>query len=140
MARQHHQSQNPSGLPTKGVQFTGQAGRNLLSGCMESPHALRQRVDREVQFKNRLHLAATRLKDANRERIWAVVAAHKAGLSIRQIAKATALSSSRVHQLLHDNEAREIPDWRDDLRAWETEGACKLHRGRSLRKRNPAPS
>lgn len=83
MARQHHQSQNPPGLPTKGVQFTGQAGRNLLSGCMESPHALRQRVDREVQFKSCLHLAATRLKDANRERIWAVVAAHKAGLSIR---------------------------------------------------------
>jgi hypothetical protein len=90
---------------------------------MESPHALRQRVHREVQLKGRLHLATTRLDDANRERIWAVVAAHKAGLSIRQIAEATALSSSRVHQLLHDNEAREIPDWLDDLRAPETAAA-----------------
>jgi len=110
MARQHHQSQNPPGLPSKVRAFSlldKSAAICCLRG-MESPHALRQRVDREVQFKSRLHLAATRLKDANRERIWAVVAAHKAGLSIRQIAEATALSSSRVHQLLHDNEVREI--------------------------------
>jgi hypothetical protein len=87
---------------------------------MESPQALRQRIHREVQLKSRLSLAATRLDDAQRERIWAVVAAHKAGLSIRQIAEATALSSSRVHQLLHDNEAHEIPDWLDDLRLRES--------------------
>jgi len=83
---------------------------------MESPDVLRQRIHREVQLKSRLRLAATRLEDAHRERVWAVVAAHKAGLSIRQIAEATALSSSRVHQILHDNEAHEIPDWLDDLR------------------------
>jgi hypothetical protein len=87
---------------------------------MESPDALRQRIHREVQIKSRLRLAATRLDDAYRERVWAVVAVHKAGLSIRQIAEATALSSSRVHQLLHDNEALEIPDWLDDLRTWES--------------------
>ncbi len=87
---------------------------------MESPDALRQRVHREVQLKSRLRLAATRLDDANRERVWAVAAAHKAGLSIRQIAAATALSSSRVHQILHDNEAHGIPDWLDDFRTRES--------------------
>jgi Homeodomain-like domain len=82
---------------------------------MESPDALRQRVHREVQLKSRLRLTVTRLDDANRERVWAVAAAHKAGLSIRQIAEAAGLSSSRVHQILHDNEAHGIPDWLDDL-------------------------
>jgi hypothetical protein len=67
---------------------------------MEPTDTLRQRVHREVQLKDRLRLAATRLDDANRERIWAIAAAHKAGLSIRQIAEAAALSSSRVHQIL----------------------------------------
>jgi hypothetical protein len=98
---------------------------------MESPHALRQRVHREVQLKSRLHLAITRLDDANRERIWAVLAAHKAGLSIRQIAEATTLSSSRVHQLLHHNEALEIPDWRDDFRAREPPAADPSGTGES---------
>ena len=83
---------------------------------MESPDVLRQRVHREVQLKSRLPLGATRLDGAHRERVWAVVAAHKAGLSIRQIAEATALSSSRVHQILHDNESQGIPDWLDDFR------------------------
>ena len=80
---------------------------------MKSPDALRQRVHREVQLKSPLPLAATRLDDARRERVWAVAAAHKADLSIRQIAAATALSSSRVHQIPHDNEAHDMPDWLD---------------------------
>ena len=88
----------------------------LYGAIIESPNALRQRVYPEVQLKNRLRLATTRLDDAHRERVWAVVAAHKAGLSIRQIAEATALSFSRVHQILHDNESQGIPDWLDDLR------------------------
>jgi hypothetical protein len=83
---------------------------------MESPDALRQRVHREVQLKSGLRLAAMRLDDAHRERVWAVAAAHKADLSMRQIAEATALSSSRVHQILHDNELQGIPDWLDDFR------------------------
>ena len=32
-------------------------------------------------------------------------------MSIRKIAEATGLSSSRVHQLLHTDEAHQIPDW-----------------------------
>jgi hypothetical protein len=62
-------------------------------------------------------VATTRLADAERERIWAIVAAHKAGLSIRKIAAATGLSRSRIHQLLQDDEAREIPAWLTHLRA-----------------------
>ena len=37
-----------------------------------------------------------------------------------EIAEATALSSSRVHQILHDNEAHGIPDWLDDFRTRES--------------------
>lgn len=83
---------------------------------MESPEELRQRVHREQQRLARLRLATTRLDDAQQERIWAIVGAHKAGLSIRQIASATTLSPSRVHQLLQENEAREIPEWLSHLR------------------------
>ena len=51
------------------------------------------------------------MEEAERERIWAIVETHEAGLSIRQIAFATGLSPSRVHQLLGSAEAREIPRW-----------------------------
>jgi hypothetical protein len=86
---------------------------------MESPEALRQRVHREQRLLARLRLAATQLADAQCERIWAIVAAHHAGLSIRQIAAATGLSPSRVHQLLTTDEAREIPIWLSRLHAPE---------------------
>jgi DNA-binding IclR family transcriptional regulator len=41
-----------------------------------------------------------------------MVAGQQAGLSIRQIAAATGLSSSKVHQLLTADEAQESPVWR----------------------------
>src|SRR5919112_2185448 len=72
---------------------------------------LKERIRRERQVADRLRLATERLDDAQRERIWAIVEAHQAGLSVRQIAAATGLSSSRVHQLLGSDEAREIPQW-----------------------------
>src|SRR4029450_6717664 len=78
---------------------------------------IHQLVQHERRLKTRLQLATTRLEDAERERIWAIVAAHKAGLSIRKIAAATGLSRSRIHQLLQDDEAREIPAWLTHLRA-----------------------
>jgi hypothetical protein len=82
---------------------------------MEPPEAWRQRVRREQQLIARLRLATTRLADADRERIWAIVTANKAGLSIRQIARATCLSPTRVHQLLKADEAHEIPMWLSQL-------------------------
>ena len=48
---------------------------------METPETLQQCVRREQQMIARLRLAMTRLADAERERIWAIVAAREAGLS-----------------------------------------------------------
>ncbi len=78
---------------------------------------LREQILKEKRLANRLHLATTRVKDVERERIWAIANAHTEGLSIRKIAEATGLSSSRVHQLLHTDEARQIPDWLNDMLA-----------------------
>jgi hypothetical protein len=78
---------------------------------METHDELKERVRREQRLAARLRLATARLEESQRERIWAVVEAHQSGLSIRQIAVATGLSSSRVHQLLGSDEAREIPRW-----------------------------
>jgi len=82
---------------------------------METPEELRQRVRREKQLSNRLQLATTRLEAAQQERLWAIAAAYEAGLSIRKIAAATGLSSSRAHQLLRAEEAREVPRWLSQL-------------------------
>jgi hypothetical protein len=78
---------------------------------METHDEFQERMRREQQITARLRLATQRLDDAQRERVWAIVEAHKSGLSVRQIAIATGLSSSRVHQLLGSDEAREIPRW-----------------------------
>ena len=84
---------------------------------MRSPREeIHQLVQHERKLKNRLQLATTRLEEAERERIWAIVAAHDAGLSIRKIATATGLSRSRIHQLLQEPEAHEIPEWLTHLR------------------------
>jgi hypothetical protein len=78
---------------------------------METNDEFRERVRREGQIAARLRLATDRLEEAQQERIWAVAEAHQLGQSIRQIAAATGLSPSRVHQLLGLEEAREIPRW-----------------------------
>jgi hypothetical protein len=78
---------------------------------METHDEFRERIRREQQIAARLRLATERLDDAQRERVWAIAEAHQSGLSVRQIATATGLSSSRVHQLLGSDEAREIPRW-----------------------------
>ena len=70
----------------------------------------------ERQLIARLKTANIRFTDAQVERIWAIVSAHHAGLSIRKIAGATGLSSSRIHQLLNAPEAKEIPVWLSQLR------------------------
>jgi hypothetical protein len=86
---------------------------------METNDKFRERIRREQRFAGRLRLATKRLEEAQRERIWAVVEAHESGLSIRQIAAATGLSSSRVHQLLGSDESREIPRWLSQRRDQE---------------------
>src|SRR3954453_2357271 len=92
---------------------------------METNDQFSERIQREQRLTARLRLATERLEEARRERIWAVVEAHQSGLSIRQIAAATGLSSSRVHQLLGSEESREIPRWlsqRRDQEAAPSEG------------------
>jgi hypothetical protein len=86
---------------------------------MEANDEFRERIRREQRLAARLRLATERLEEAQRERIWAVVEAHESGLSIRQIAVATGLSSSRVHQLLGADESREIPRWLSQRRDQE---------------------
>jgi hypothetical protein len=86
---------------------------------MDTREERRQHFLREQQRKQGLRLATTRLHEAEHGRIWAIVAARDAGLSIRQIATATGLSRSCIHQLLQDTEAREIPTWLTRLRGRE---------------------
>ncbi len=81
---------------------------------MESREQLKEKDLKEKRLTNRLRLATNRIKDVEQERIWAIAKAHAEGLSIRKIAEVTGLSSSRVHQLLHTDEARQIPDWLTD--------------------------
>jgi AraC-like DNA-binding protein len=94
---------------------------------METNDQFCERIQREQRLAARLRLATERLEEAQRERIWAVVEAHQSGLSIRQIAAATGLSSSRVHQLLGSEESREIPRWLSQRRDQE-EAPTKGHR------------
>ncbi len=77
---------------------------------MESLETSKQRVLKEKRLTARSRVAGMRVEETERERVWALAAAHSSGLSIRKIAAATSLSSSRVHQLLHTGEAREIPE------------------------------
>jgi AraC-like DNA-binding protein len=86
---------------------------------MDTNEEFRERIRREQRLAARLRLATERLEEAQRERIWAVVEAHQSGLSIRQIAAVTGLSSSRVHQLLGSEESREIPRWLSQRRDQE---------------------
>src|ERR1700751_3949293 len=90
---------------------------------------LRQRVQLERRLIARLKTANIRFTDAQVESIWAIVAAHQAGLSIRKIAGATGLSSSRIHQLLNAPEAKEITVWLSQLR--------QSSRGSGRRKKKP---
>jgi len=90
---------------------------------METAEIRRQRVQRTHQLTERLHRATVRLTAAQQERVWAIVSAHQQGLSIRQIARTTCLSAARVHQLLTDNAATDIPVWLSRLRERDWPGA-----------------
>jgi hypothetical protein len=78
---------------------------------------LRQRVQLERRLIARLKTANIRFTDAQVERIWAIVSAHQAGLSICKIAGATGLGSSRIHQLLKRARSQgdpSLPDFTGD--------------------------
>ena len=76
---------------------------------METHEEFRERWQREQRLRARLRLAAFRLEAAEVERVWAVLSAHRQGLSIRQIAAAIGLSRARVHQLLSAPAAADAP-------------------------------
>ncbi len=80
-------------------------------------------MQRTRHLTERLHQASVRLTAAQQERVWAIVSAHQQGLSIRQIALATRLSAARVHQLLTDTAATDIPVWLSRLRERDWLGA-----------------
>jgi len=86
---------------------------------METGEALRWRVQHMRRLMERLRTATVRMADARRERTWAIVSAHQQGLSIRRIGAATGLSAARVHQLLANSEAVDIPAWLSRVREWD---------------------
>jgi len=90
---------------------------------METAETRRQRVQRTRHLTERLRRATVRLSAAQQERVWAIVSAHQQGLSNRQIALAATLSAARVHQLLTDNAAADIPVWLSRLREHDWPGA-----------------
>ena len=100
---------------------------------------------RERRVLLRVSRAAWRLEQAERERTWALASARAEGVSIRALAAAAGLSSSRVHQIVAAADldaldaalgelraagwlAPEAPDGDDDA---EMDGR-ELHRGPAI--------
>jgi DNA-binding transcriptional MerR regulator len=92
---------------------------------MERAEVLGERVRHEQRLLERLQTANIRFADAQLERLWAIKSAHELGLSIRQIAAANGVSSSRIHQVVQSEDPTQIPIWATDLREtgrrWEKE-------------------
>jgi len=72
---------------------------------------------RERRVLARVCRAAWRLEQAERERTWALVSARAAGISIRKLAAAAGLSSSRVHQIVAAADLDELDAALGELRA-----------------------
>ncbi|MFD5768246.1 hypothetical protein ACFWIN_20815 [Streptomyces sp. NPDC127049] len=72
---------------------------------------------RERRVLARVRRAAWRLEQAERERVWALVAARAAGLSVRATAEAAGLSPTRVHQLTKDADMDALDVVLSELRA-----------------------
>jgi transcriptional regulator with XRE-family HTH domain len=92
---------------------------------MGRAEVLRERVRNEQRLLERLQTANIRFADAQLERLWAIKSAHELGLSIRQIAAATGVSSSRIHQVLNSEDPTQIPIWATDLRDAAEDGKKK---------------
>ena len=65
----------------------------------------RARYEADLPLEARLRRSRFRLEAAKAERVWAVVSAHRDGLSVRKTAEAAGLSPTRVHQLLTSPDA-----------------------------------
>jgi AcrR family transcriptional regulator len=65
----------------------------------------REEFQRYQRIRMRLARASFRLEMAELERIWAIVSAHREGLSVRDIAQHVGLSPTRVHQLVTSPQA-----------------------------------
>jgi hypothetical protein len=87
---------------------------------------IRQLVQHDQKLTTRLQLATTRLEEAERERIWAIVDAHTAGLSIRNIAAAAGLSRSRIHQLLHERHRHRLEEPRKKVTSPQRAGKARI--------------
>jgi len=61
---------------------------------------VREEVQRRERIRARLARASFRLEMAELERIWAIVSAHREGMSVRDIARQAGLGPTRVHQLV----------------------------------------
>jgi DNA-binding transcriptional MerR regulator len=92
---------------------------------MERAEVLREHVRHEQRLLERLQTANIRFADAQLERLWAIKSAHELGLSIRQIAAATGVSSSRIHQVVQSEDPTQIPIWATDLRETAKDGKKK---------------
>ena len=72
---------------------------------------------RERRVPRRVSRAAWRLEQAGRERSWALASARAEGVSIRALAAAAGLSSSRVHQIVAAADLDELDAALGELRA-----------------------
>jgi hypothetical protein len=72
---------------------------------------------RERQVLLRVSRAAWQLEQAERERSWALASARAEGVSVRTLAAAVRLSSSRVHQIVAAADLDELDAQLGELRA-----------------------
>ena len=65
----------------------------------------REEFQRWARIRTRLARASFQLEMAELERVWAIVSAHRQGLSVRDIAQQVGLGPTRVHQLVTSPQA-----------------------------------
>ena len=76
----------------------------------------REEFRRQKRIRIRLARASFRLEMAELERIWAIVSAHREGLSVRDIARHVGLGPTRVHQLVTSPQADSVEHAQSVLR------------------------
>ena len=85
----------------------------------------RKEVQHQERIRTRLARASFRLEMAELERIWAIVSAHREGMSVRDIARHVGLGPTRVHQLVSSPQADCVEEALSVLReaGWPTRGS-----------------